>query len=182
LRKDNDQPVWLWSTNTMCIPVLTLAERPLTILFATETGNAAALAERAAAKALAMGAAVRLRDMATYNTTRIESERNLLVITSTHGDGDPPQTAVDFFEFFDEATIDLCFVRFAVLALGDSGYEDFCEAGKRLDRRLAALGATRLAQRRDIDVGEMKAARAWLDVTVRQFVSAQIPRCGRLDE
>ncbi len=58
LREDNDRPVSLWSTNIMCILVLTLAERPLTILFATQTVNAAALAERAAAAALAMGAAV----------------------------------------------------------------------------------------------------------------------------
>ena len=157
----------------MSIPLLNLAARPLTILFATETGNAAALAGKAAANVLAMGAAVRLRDMATYNTTRIGSERDLLVITSTHGEGDPPQAAADFFEFLDMTSVDLCFVRFAVLALGDSGYEDFCEAGKRLDRRLATLGAGRLAPRRDIDVGEMRAAREWLDVMVRQFIEDQ---------
>jgi sulfite reductase (NADPH) flavoprotein alpha-component len=151
LREDNDRPLSLWSTNIMCILVLTLAERPLTILFATQTVNAAALAERAAAAAL-MGAAVRLRDMAP--TTRPGSGVNGSPgDTSTHGDGAPPPTAVDFFEFLDKATIDLCFVRSAVLALGDSGDADFCEVGKRLDRRLSELGAIRPTQRRDIDKG-----------------------------
>jgi sulfite reductase (NADPH) flavoprotein alpha-component len=157
----------------MCIPVLNLAARPLTILFASETGNAAALAERAAAHALAIGAAVRLRDMATYNTSRLEHEHDIVAISSTHGEGDPPETAIDFFEFLDEAKLDLRPVRFAVLALGDSGYSDFCEAGKRLDSRLEAMGAIRFAPRQDIDVGEMKAARAWLSVVVQQLVEDQ---------
>lgn len=159
----------------MSIPLLNPSARPLTILFATETGHAADLAEAAAAAGVAMGAAVRLRDMATYNTSRIASERDILAITSTHGEGDPPYTALEFFEFLDETSVELSGVRFAVLALGDSGYDDFCGAGKRLDRRLEGLGATRFAPRRDIDVGEMKAAREWIGALVRRFVEDQGP-------
>ncbi len=157
----------------MSIPVLNLAARPLTILFATETGHAADLAESAAALALSMGAAVRLRDLATYNTAKLEGERDILAITSTHGEGDPPESAIDFFDFLDETDIDLHNIRFAVMALGDSGYDEFCGAGKRLDRRLAAMGAARLAPRRDVDVGEMKPAREWLATIVRRFVEDQ---------
>lgn len=155
----------------MCTPVLTVDARPLTILFATETGTAAMLAEFAAAAGIAAGASVRLRDMATYNTARLASEANILAIASTHGEGDPPQSALEFFEFLDETCIRLEGVRFAVLALGDSGYEDFCAAGRRLDLRLEALGATRIAARRDIDVGELKDARAWLEHMVHRFTS-----------
>jgi hypothetical protein len=98
---------------------------------------------------------------------RIATERDTLNITSTHGEGDPPQTASDFFDFLDETDVSLRNVRYGMLALGDSGYENFCEAGKRLDRRLAELGATRLTPRKDVDVGEMKSAREWVDDFVR---------------
>ena len=135
---------------------------PLTILFATETGTAAALAEWALVAANSMGVAARLADMATYNTFRLSSERTLLVIASTHGEGDPPQSAADFFDFLDETDAVLNGVRFAVLALGDSGYDAFCAAGQRLDRCLEELGATRIAPRYDMDVGERAIGRAWL--------------------
>lgn len=144
-------------------------EHPLTVLFATETGNAMVLAEKAVAAAAALGVPARLADMATYNTTKLARERDLLVISSTHGEGDPPYTAIDFFEFLDEASADLSHLRFAVLALGDSGYDRFCEAGRHLDRRLEGLGARRLADRRDVDVDEMKAAREWVGSLVGLF-------------
>jgi sulfite reductase (NADPH) flavoprotein alpha-component len=143
------------------------APNVLTILFGTETGNASVLADRAFFAATSAGIATRLADMATYNTFRIATERDILIITSTHGEGNPPQTASDFFDFLDETDVSLRNVRYGVLALGDSGYEDFCEAGKRLDRRLTELGATRLTPRQDIDVGEMKSAREWIDDFVR---------------
>lgn len=143
----------------------------LTILFGTETGNASVLADNAFFAATSAGIPTRVADMATYNTFRFASERDMLIITSTHGEGDPPQTASDFFDFLDETDVSLGSVRYAVLALGDSGYEDFCEAGKHLDRRFAERGATRLTPRKDIDVGEMKLAREWIDDFV-QIVAA----------
>ena len=133
--------------------------RKLTILYATETGNAWALAEKAAALAAELGLAARLADMATYNTSMFEREQDLLVIASTHGEGDPPNTVMEFFEYLDEAEIDLSDVRFTVLALGDSGYDMFCEAGRWLDRRLKELGGTRLGPRQDVDVDGLKSAR-----------------------
>lgn len=147
-------------------------QRPLTVLFATETGNAMVLAEKAVAAAAALGVLARLADMATYNTTRLERERDVLVISSTHGEGDPPFTAIDFFEYLDEACADLSRLRYAVLALGDSGYDHFCEAGRRLDCRFAGLGARRLAARRDVDVDEMKAAREWVASLVGLFATS----------
>ena len=152
---------------------------PLTILFATETGTAAALADWALATANRMGVPARLGDMATYNTFRLSSERTLLLIAATHGEGEPPQTASDFFDFLDETDIALTGIRFGVLALGDSGYDHFCAAGKRLDRRLEELGATRVAPRRDIDVGERASARDWLADFIATTAAAATDRQGR---
>lgn len=150
--------------------------RAFTVLFATETGTAAVLAEFAAAAAHRIGMPSRLIDMATYNTTRLVFERDVLVITSTHGDGDPPQTAADFFDFIDETPGPLPGLRYAVLALGDSGYDAFCAAGRRIDRRLEELGALRLLPRRDIDVDELKLAREWLTTTVGLFAETAMAR------
>lgn len=146
--------------------------RALTILYATETGNVWVLAERAAALAADHHLPARLIDMATCNTLRFHEERDLLVLTSTHGEGDPPSTAIDFFDFLDETDLDLSQTRFAVMALGDSGYDEFCAAGRRLDHRLAALGATRLAPCIEVDVDDLRIAPDWLADLLAHFVPA----------
>ena len=124
------------------------SERSLTILFGTETGNAAEVARTVEAAAIAQGRRSALTDMADYKVRQLALEQDLIIIVSTHGEGDPPQPAADFFEFVEgRKAPSLEGMRFAVLGLGDSTYEYYCEAGKRLDRRLEELGAVRLAQR-----------------------------------
>jgi sulfite reductase (NADPH) flavoprotein alpha-component len=141
--------------------------RTLTVLYASETGNARALAKSLVEAAGAAGVKASLADVADYPTRKLKDEQDLLIISSTHGEGDPPQSALGFFEFLEgRKAPKLAQIRYAVLALGDSTYEFYCEAGKRIDRRLEALGATRVAPRVDCDVDYDKPAAEWIKAAV----------------
>jgi sulfite reductase (NADPH) flavoprotein alpha-component len=149
------------------------ATRLVTVLFGSETGNSKALAKSLVEKARTKGVDARLADMADYKTRQLKDEQDLLVITSTHGEGDAPQTAVGFFEFLASRKAPrLPQLRYGVLALGDSTYERYCEAGKQIDRRLEELGAQRLADRVDCDVDYEDAAAAWIAAVVDSLAPA----------
>ncbi len=145
---------------------------PLTILFATETGDAAVMADFAGAKAKELALPARVIDAATYNTTQLPFERNLLFVTSTH-EGEPPINAADVFDWFDEDCPPLRSLNFAVLALGDSAYDAFCAAGRRIDHCLEAHGAYRMMPRCDMDVGERAIAREWVANVLARFATTQ---------
>jgi len=151
-------------------PVAAPALRSLTILYGSETGNSAALAHALAERAGAIGLTPTVSDMADYKSRRLKDEQDLVVITSTHGEGDPPQSAADFFEFLEGRKAPrLPELRYAVLALGDSTYERYCEGGKRIDRRLAELGATALHPRVDCDVDYDEPAAAWTAALIERL-------------
>lgn len=161
-----------------------VAIRTLTVLYGTETGNSRGLAKSLAEAAKQQGIAAVVADMADYKTRKLKEEQDLLVITSTHGEGDPPQSAVAFFEFLEgRKAPKLPDLRFAVLALGDSTYEKYCEGGKRIDRRLEELGATRLEPRVDCDVDFDEAAPAWIAAVVGKLTPkaavAAVPAMAR---
>ena len=148
------------------------AARGLTILYGTETGNAAELARSLEAAAKARGLAPVLADMADYKVRQLGQEQDVLIVVSTYGEGDPPQPATGFFEFVEgRKAPKLPGARFAVLALGDSTYEYYCQAGKRLDRQFEELGAARLADRVDCDVDYEDAAAAWIEAIVAQLAA-----------
>jgi sulfite reductase (NADPH) flavoprotein alpha-component len=141
---------------------------PLTILFATESGNAEMLADAARKAAGKLGFAARVLDMADATPAQVTGAQNLLVIASTWGEGDPPQRAIDFYAALmadDAPRFDG--VRYAVLALGDRAYARFCETGRVFDERFAALGATRVAERIECDLDYEAPAANWVDGTLQ---------------
>jgi len=138
--------------------------QPLTILFGSQTGNAEALAKRAARAASQRGYAPTVCDMAQYDRQSLTQEKHLLIITSTYGDGDPPDNARTLWEFLNSSQApSLPELKFSVLALGDSNYPMFCECGRNFDRRLESLGAFRIHARIDCDVEYEEPFKKWLD-------------------
>ena len=140
---------------------------PLTILFGTESGNSEALAARARKAATKLGFSVKVVDMADTTPAKMADVSNLLLIAATWGEGDPPQRAVDFYEALladDAPRFDK--TKFAVLALGDRAYAQYCEVGRRIDERLAALGGTRVVDRIDCDLDFEAPAGSWIDATL----------------
>jgi sulfite reductase (NADPH) flavoprotein alpha-component len=126
---------------------------PVTVLYGSQTGTAEGLGKKLI-KTLNKGNFVaELRDMATYDRNSLVKEKNLLIITSTYGDGEPPDSAMELHAWLmsDEAPR-LEQVSYSVLALGDTSYPDFCKCGIEFDTRLAQLGATQLYKRVDVDV------------------------------
>lgn len=141
------------------IPALTLA-----IVYGSQTSHAAALAENLAKEAMALGLAAKATDLAQYNRASLAKEQYLILITSTHGDGEPPDNARAFYDFLMGKRVPrLEHLHYAVLALGDSTYPHFCKAGRDFDERLEALGAKRLIPRADLDVDYEEPAKVWME-------------------
>jgi sulfite reductase (NADPH) flavoprotein alpha-component len=139
----------------------------LTILFGSHTGNGKKIAEQAAAAAATRGLTAEVRDMNDYPTRQLAQEQNLLVIVSTHGEGEPPMAAEDLHKFINGPRAPkLPKLRFAVLALGDKSYLQYCQTGKDFDQKLADLGGTRLLDRVDADVAYKEPATKWIDAVL----------------
>lgn len=137
--------------------------RRITVLFGSETGNSTAVARDLFERLGERGHPAVLIDMADCKPRQLADAQDLLVVTSTYGDGDPPQPAISFFESVEGRKAPrMDGARFAVLSLGDSTYEQFCAAGRRLDQRFEALGAERLLARVDCDVDYEELAAQWI--------------------
>jgi sulfite reductase (NADPH) flavoprotein alpha-component len=131
----------------------TVAAKTLTILYASQTGNAKGVASKLAESAKAAGISVVLKNTADYKVKSIKNETHLLIVASTNGEGEAPDDAIEFHEFLlGKKAPKLPNLSYSVLALGDSSYEFFCQTGKDFDERLKALGAKQVAPRIDCDV------------------------------
>ncbi|MEF8834255.1 MAG: sulfite reductase flavoprotein subunit alpha, partial [Halofilum sp. (in: g-proteobacteria)] len=149
------------------------AEAPeITILFGSQTGNAEEVAQQAAQKAEARGFRPHVIDMADVKKPLLKAAERLLVVVSTHGEGDPPDTAAELHELVSSKKAPpLKDTKFSVLGLGDTSYEHFCQTGRDFDRRLEALGGTRVHPRTDCDVDFEEAAEAWIDGSIEALAA-----------
>ncbi len=119
------------------------------MLYGSQTGHGRRLAEQLGHAAERAGLAVRVQSTLDYNPRELATESLLFVVMSTHGDGDPPDDARAFVDFLHgRRAPKLEKLAYSVLALGDSSYPKYCEAGRLIDERLAALGARRLSAAR----------------------------------
>ncbi|MEZ0259046.1 MAG: assimilatory sulfite reductase (NADPH) flavoprotein subunit, partial [Chthoniobacter sp.] len=147
--------------------------KPLVVLFGSQTGTAEGLAKKASKEAEKRGFAPKLVDMAKYESVDLAKEENILVITSTYGDGEPPDNAHAFWNFLQgESAPPLAHLNYSVLALGDTNYSAFCQFGKNCDERFEKLGAKRVHPRVDCDVDYETPAKAWADGVLAALASS----------
>lgn len=143
------------------------ASRATTIVYGSQTGNGKRIAEALAQRLHDAGVSARLLRADAYRLHELEGERQLLIVISTQGDGDPPDDARDFVEhLLGKRAPKLPNLKFAVLGLGDSSYPKFCEIARRLDERLTELGASRWLPRADADVDIDAIAQPWIDAAI----------------
>ena len=168
----NQQPGAAVATATPAV-----AETPtITLLSASQTGNARRVAEALRDDLLAAKLNVKLVSAGDYKFKQIANEKLLIVVASTQGEGEPPEEAVALHKFlFSKKAPKLDGTAFAVLGLGDTSYEFFCQAGKDFDSKLAELGAERLLDRVDADV-EFQAAAAEWRARVVEVLKARVPK------
>ncbi|MEM7271030.1 MAG: sulfite reductase subunit alpha [Pseudomonadota bacterium] len=141
--------------------------KPLDIIYGTQTGNAEGLAEDAAALARSKGFTPRLAEMDEVEMDQLASMQNLIIVISTYGEGEMPDNAHQFWDALSASTAPrLEGLSYGVLALGDTSYDEFCQAGKLVDTRLEQLGAKRLGPRVDCDVDFEDEAEAWIAATL----------------
>ena len=149
-----------------------LPAKPLVLLYGSQTGTAEELAKKTSKEAAKRGFAPKLVDMAKYETVDLTKEENVLVITSTYGDGDPPDNAQAFWNFLASDTAPtLRHLNFSVLALGDMNYAAFCQFGKNCDERFEKLGAKRVHPRIDCDLDYEAPAQTWAEGVFTALVS-----------
>ncbi len=156
---------------------------PLTILFGSQTGTAEGLAKRAAKEAGKRNFAATILDMAQADLAKLAGEKNLLVITSTYGDGEPPDNAKPLHTALAAeaggaaSTSRLANLRFSVCSLGDTNYTQFCKCGADFDAFLEKLGGTRATPRTDCDLDYEEKFSAWLNTALTALGSAPGGAC-----
>jgi sulfite reductase (NADPH) flavoprotein alpha-component len=144
----------------------------LTVLYGTESGNSEVLADRAVKAAKKRGFQANMKNMSEFSPADLAKSPSLLVIVSTWGDGEPPETAISFCKEFMSADVSLAKVSYSVCGLGDTAYEKFCQVGKDFDARLEGLGASRVFARQDCDVDYEDSFTTWLEGSLTALAPA----------
>lgn len=158
------------SGQTSVLPQEQGPAKSLTILFGSQTGNAKAIAQELKAKFDALNLPAKLLSMADYKQKQLKTETHLAVVVSTHGEGEAPDDAIELHEFLaSKKAPKLNQLNFAVLGLGDTSYEYFCQTAKDFDKRLQDLGAKAITARVDCDVDYDEQVSAWFDTLSHQL-------------
>ncbi|WP_252724199.1 assimilatory sulfite reductase (NADPH) flavoprotein subunit [Vibrio hepatarius] len=149
-----------------------LAAKPagkLSIIFASQTGNAKGVAEALESEAASQGIAVQLYDASDYKGKQLAKETHVIIVASTNGEGEAPDNAIELHEFLQSKKAPkLPNLQYGVIALGDSSYEFFCQTGKDFDSCLAKLGAKSFIERIDCDVDYEADAVNWSQKALEQ--------------
>ena len=155
---------------------------PITIVFASESGNSEKLASDFAKSARKNGLKPTLIDMADLEPANLTAAKKLIFIAATWGEGEPPARAVRTYgELMADNAPRLDGVEFGVLALGDTAYAEFCAIGKAIDARLEALGGKRVIDRVDCDLDFAQPAEKWIGDAIKKLAPEDAGR-GRVIE
>ncbi len=145
-------------------PAAAKSSEPLLVLYGSQSGTAEGLAKKFAKEATTKGFAPRVMELNAAAKLDLTQEARAVIITSTWGDGEPPDNATDFWSHISaDSAPKLENLSYSVLALGDRNYSEFCGAGKRFDERLEKLGAKRIHPRVDCDLDYDAPAKGWMD-------------------
>ncbi|MEM6822893.1 MAG: assimilatory sulfite reductase (NADPH) flavoprotein subunit [Verrucomicrobiota bacterium] len=168
----SEKKIWLsgflaGTQATGVAPQTPSAKLPVNVLFGSESGNAEGLAQETRKALTSLGMAPKVTDLADCKPSDLAKMKHVLLITSTWGDGDPPDAVIPFHEaLMADDSPRMEGLAFSVCALGDTSYEKFCQTGKDFDQRLEDLGANRISARKDCDVDFDEPYQEWLkDVT-----------------
>jgi sulfite reductase (NADPH) flavoprotein alpha-component len=148
---------------SLAVPTQGFAKPRVSVLYGSQTGNSKKVANQLAASARERGLDVVVSDLNDYPSKQLKDEKLVLLVISTQGEGEPPAAAAEFHKWLlGTRAPKLDGLKFAVCALGDKSYVQFCQTGKEMDARLEALGATRLLERLDCDVEFEEAVEEWI--------------------
>lgn len=143
------------------------------VYYGTVTGNAEDLAYRVSKQLEADSLSTEVKDLGSTSVSELSDDQIAVIVVSTWGEGDPPGDAEDFcYSLYDGEAGDLSHMRYAILSLGDSAYDDFCGCGRKIDEALAKAGAQSLIPRVDCDVDYEDPFDEWLEKLREVIASA----------
>ena len=146
----------------------------VSVLYGTETGNSKKISTKLAAALKQQGHKVKLTGLEQYQSSNLEKETVLLLVISTHGDGEPPAAAKKFYDFIHTEKLSLNNLKYAVLALGDSSYPLFCKAGEDVDNRLLQSGGKQILPVEKSDIDFTAVAEQWINNVLENLSTAKI--------